>query len=194
MDQISTRNLVQNEAPGDIRQQAVICTPRWLSWEISDDVASKRLRGFTKDLRVGILLFRWGWKCAYCRCDLTLSTAELEHVIPETTGGPTGYHNLVPACGRCNRRKGSMDPTAFISEVLGWSVFRIAGWIRRSLWIDDVREIHAKFPSDPTGLEFDEAEMSEEYPDLKELPVVPSKFTIDEVIRAMVLDQRRGGC
>lgn len=31
---------------------------------------------------------------------------ELDHVIPEASGGPTESSNIVLACRRCNRRKG----------------------------------------------------------------------------------------
>lgn len=41
--------------------------------------------------------------CAYCR--RRLRRGVLEHVVPISGGGHTCIENVVPACGRCNRRK-----------------------------------------------------------------------------------------
>ena len=47
----------------------------------------------------------WCYICAYCGN----SADTLDHVRPRHKGGTTTTKNLVPACQRCNRGKGSTD-------------------------------------------------------------------------------------
>ena len=46
--------------------------------------------------------------CAYCGGRSGRMT--IDHVIPLCQGGSNGPHNLVPACGSCNSRKGGRTP------------------------------------------------------------------------------------
>lgn len=45
--------------------------------------------------------------CAYCQTDeaLTVTTFEIEHIIPKSQGGDTEFQNLCLACPACNRFK-----------------------------------------------------------------------------------------
>jgi 5-methylcytosine-specific restriction endonuclease McrA len=57
-------------------------------------------------------------KCVYCgsREDL-----QIEHQIPLARGGTNWSSNLVPACGTCNRSKGTKTPKEFLDSVrTGW--------------------------------------------------------------------------
>ena len=48
------------------------------------------------------------WTCQYCgsaRSNLTV-----DHVIPRSKGGDTGWDNIVTCCAPCNRRKGDRLP------------------------------------------------------------------------------------
>lgn len=54
--------------------------------------------------------------CHYCGGVATTR----DHVIPKSKGG-SGAGNIVPACGPCNRRKGSMDYREFM-KLIGNSV------------------------------------------------------------------------
>jgi 5-methylcytosine-specific restriction endonuclease McrA len=47
----------------------------------------------------------YGWRCRWCRKELTLATLTMDHVIPIAKGGTDWASNLVPACGSCNSRK-----------------------------------------------------------------------------------------
>jgi 5-methylcytosine-specific restriction endonuclease McrA len=47
----------------------------------------------------------YGWRCAYCLIQLSLETAEVDHVIPVIRGGSNWPSNLVPACRSCNATK-----------------------------------------------------------------------------------------
>ena len=51
--------------------------------------------------------------CAYCGIVLTRSTLTRDHVVPRARGGGGG-DNLVPACGPCNRAKGSRTLLQFL--------------------------------------------------------------------------------
>jgi 5-methylcytosine-specific restriction endonuclease McrA len=51
---------------------------------------------------------RDGWTCQYCgheRGNLTV-----DHVIPRSKGGGSGWDNIVTCCAPCNRRKGDRLP------------------------------------------------------------------------------------
>jgi 5-methylcytosine-specific restriction endonuclease McrA len=54
------------------------------------------------------ILERDGRTCQYCGCLLigSLESSVMEHVIPESQGGPLESYNLVAACFRCNNQKG----------------------------------------------------------------------------------------
>lgn len=51
-------------------------------------------------------------RCAYCGMAWCL----IEHATPLERGGPTTLDNCVPACGSCNRRKGSMTLEEYIAK------------------------------------------------------------------------------
>lgn len=48
-----------------------------------------------------------GYYCGYCQCaeHLLAMPLEVEHIIPESSGGETVRHNLWLACHRCNQFK-----------------------------------------------------------------------------------------
>jgi hypothetical protein len=57
------------------------------------------------------VLERDGRICAYCRA--TGVPLELDHLIPESRGGPTRADNLTPACHDCNQRKGNRTASEY---------------------------------------------------------------------------------
>lgn len=54
-------------------------------------------------------------RCCYCKAKLTIDTATIEHVHPESKGGLSDWANCRVACSPCNRMKGDK----LLSE-LGW--------------------------------------------------------------------------
>jgi len=50
----------------------------------------------------------FGCKCAYCGVKSEQLT--LDHIHPKTKGGEDLATNIVPACQRCNHRKGDQTP------------------------------------------------------------------------------------
>jgi 5-methylcytosine-specific restriction endonuclease McrA len=59
--------------------------------------------------RKGILL-RDGFTCQYCRAKFVASDLTLDHVLPRSRGGGSGWENLVASCYSCNNRKGDRTP------------------------------------------------------------------------------------
>ena len=50
---------------------------------------------------------RDGWACQYCGARTSLT---VDHVIPRSKGGTSGWDNIVASCAPCNRRKGDRLP------------------------------------------------------------------------------------
>lgn len=47
------------------------------------------------------------WTCQYCG---SVTTLTIDHVVPRSKGGASGWENLVASCAPCNRRKGDKLP------------------------------------------------------------------------------------
>jgi 5-methylcytosine-specific restriction endonuclease McrA len=53
-------------------------------------------------------------RCKYCLCKLTYKNVTRDHVVSRATGGLDHRNNIVAACLRCNRLKGSMSVKLFL--------------------------------------------------------------------------------
>lgn len=53
---------------------------------------------------------RQAGKCFYCLSDLRDAAVNIEHVTPRSKGGTNSRRNLVLACWKCNKDKGSDMP------------------------------------------------------------------------------------
>ena len=62
----------------------------------------------------------WNSECAYCG----VQADTLDHVKPRHKGGNTVASNLVPACRKCNRSKGSENWMEWFSQQESWSLVR----------------------------------------------------------------------
>jgi hypothetical protein len=60
---------------------------------------------FEEPVRRLELFERDGWQCGYCGETVTATTATLDHVIPQSLGGPHTAENLTTACLTCNSIK-----------------------------------------------------------------------------------------
>ncbi|MBI3760379.1 MAG: HNH endonuclease [Chloroflexi bacterium] len=67
-----------------------------------------------------------GGRCGYCRTaeHLTGTPLEIDHLIPESTGGLTIQDNLWLACHRCNEFKGDRTVATDPDIVIQKSFFR----------------------------------------------------------------------
>lgn len=57
---------------------------------------------------------RDGYRCQYCDAGAQLT---LDHVIPRSRGGHSGWDNVVTCCSPCNLRKGDRTP-----DEIGWTL------------------------------------------------------------------------
>lgn len=53
------------------------------------------------------LFARDGWRCQYCGDTARLT---VDHIVPRSRGGASGWENMVTACAPCNLRKGDRLP------------------------------------------------------------------------------------
>ena len=60
---------------------------------------------------------RDGYHCVYCDEDLANAEIHLDHVVPESQGGPTTYNNLQVTCRKCNLAKGVLTESEFTSKL-----------------------------------------------------------------------------
>ncbi|WP_142393013.1 HNH endonuclease [Mycobacterium kansasii] len=66
---------------------------------------AKELDYFTDPVLRGELMERDKWICRYCGEAVTTTTATLDHIIPQSLGGPNTPENLTTACLTCNAIK-----------------------------------------------------------------------------------------
>jgi hypothetical protein len=66
----------------------------------------------TSEFKNALLDNTTGGYCAYCGKYIAREEWHLDHIIPRSRGGSWKY-NLIPACGRCNLRKGGYTPGEF---------------------------------------------------------------------------------
>ena len=55
----------------------------------------------------------FGWRCVYCKKELTQETLTKEHMLPLVRGGSNWVANLAPACQHCNATKRHKTPAEF---------------------------------------------------------------------------------
>ena len=63
------------------------------------------------------VLERDGYYCVYCDEDLRDAEIHMDHVIPESKGGPTSYDNLQVTCRKCNLAKGVLTESEFMNRL-----------------------------------------------------------------------------
>lgn len=72
-------------------------------------MANSSARTFKKRALFDAVKSRGYAPCSYCGRKLTFAQATLDHVFPQSLGGHSGLGNLVIACEKCNKKKGSYD-------------------------------------------------------------------------------------
>jgi len=63
------------------------------------------------------VLERDGYYCVFCDEDLHDAEIHMDHVIPESKGGPTTYDNLQVTCRKCNLAKGVLTESEFTNRL-----------------------------------------------------------------------------
>ena len=64
-----------------------------------------------------MVIDRDGLHCVYCDEDLIDQEIHLDHVIPESQGGPTTVDNLQVTCRKCNTAKGILTEAEFVKRL-----------------------------------------------------------------------------
>ena len=64
-------------------------------------------KSFRRKITRRAVFARDGWECQYCGARTSLT---VDHVIPRSKGGGSGWDNIVASCAPCNRRKGDRLP------------------------------------------------------------------------------------
>ncbi|MCP4655480.1 MAG: HNH endonuclease [bacterium] len=91
------------------------------------------------------------YRCGYCLSSEKIvgMTMTIDHLIPESLGGPTEEENLWLACSACNGRKGSRisarDPQT--GEVAPFFNPREQSWDQHFEWSDTDTHILGKTPT-----------------------------------------------
>lgn len=85
-----------------------------------------------------------GHRCGYCLSAETITgiPLEIEHIIPESVGGPTARENLWLACHRCNKFKGNRTQAVDTVTQVAVPLFnpRMQIWSEHFQWsVDGIR-------------------------------------------------------
>jgi len=59
------------------------------------------------------VLEKYSGRCAYCGCELTLKTMQVDHIDPVYKSGADTLENFNPACRSCNFYKGALSLEQF---------------------------------------------------------------------------------
>jgi hypothetical protein len=86
-----------------------------------------------------------GDRCGYCRISELVSATELnvDHILPESAGGPTTRENLWLVCTRCNQFKGDKIHAVDLQTGEEVPLFnpRTQVWTEDFAWSEDGTEI-----------------------------------------------------
>lgn len=80
---------------------------------IEDGILKLRFDIGFKGIMKELVYSKKGYRCFYCGKVLQKEQITIDHLIPQTIGGPTITNNLVPACKRCNEEKNSMTEVQY---------------------------------------------------------------------------------
>jgi 5-methylcytosine-specific restriction endonuclease McrA len=89
-------------------------------------------------LRRGIYLREEG-RCFYCREEVRLQDAVLDHVVPVFEGGDHTYRNVVLSCFRCNASKAARSAKDFLHSLKDRGIISIGDVHSRMLAIRELQ-------------------------------------------------------
>ncbi|WP_198806467.1 HNH endonuclease [Leptolyngbya sp. BL0902] len=89
--------------------------------------------------------------CAYCHTaeSLTVTTFELEHIVPRSAGGVTAFENLCLSCPSCNRHKASRQTAVDPETQAATPLFhpQQQRWSDHFVWNADATEVVGLTPT-----------------------------------------------
>lgn len=68
---------------------------------------------------------KYGGRCAYCGCEISIKDMQVDHINPKRSGGIDDMDNLNPSCRLCNHYKRANKLEVFRSWQLGGLVDRL---------------------------------------------------------------------
>ena len=71
------------------------------------------------------VLEKYDYHCAYCGCNLTLKTMQVDHLHPKAYNGTDDFENLMPSCRQCNHYKRASNIESFRNLLLGGVIERL---------------------------------------------------------------------
>lgn len=115
----------QNHAKNALRKYYRDKYNDWFTWKATTLVSGFRQRlrknkqEIPKDFMKPKEMVQWLIEapkvCAYCSVPLTEKNLSIDHAIPISRGGGSGFDNLVTACKHCNLSKGALTNEEFMS-------------------------------------------------------------------------------
>ena len=87
--------------------------------EISEVDTKKELDFYNVHENRQKIFERDGYKCHYCKKQLTRFSATLDHIQPVSKGGDNSYDNLITACLHCNSERGNKPVMDIIQQKNG---------------------------------------------------------------------------
>lgn len=60
---------------------------------------------------------RDNWTCIYCG-DTRKNRMTVDHIIPQSKGGPNTWENMITACKKCNHEKSDLDLEEYGKEII----------------------------------------------------------------------------
>jgi len=92
-----------------------------------------------------------GDRCAYCHTPekLTVTTFEVDHIVPTSAGGATILENLCLSCPTCNRRKSVRQsaPDSETDQRVPLFHPRQQDWATHFAWSEDAKRIVGLTPT-----------------------------------------------
>lgn len=79
-------------------------------WKGGKEMSGRRR--LTQDQRK-IIFDKMEGHCAYCGCEISLQTMQVDHVVPLRKGGSDVLANMLPACRSCNHYKHTLTVEQF---------------------------------------------------------------------------------
>lgn len=103
--------------------------PTWFEVSPEAKIAHRKVLRQISGFAQQKIFARDGFKCLYCGKEMGEVLLTIDHFTPLELGGSDRSDNLVAACRRCNKDKGSMPPKEFCLY-RGYDVYRISEYVR----------------------------------------------------------------
>jgi hypothetical protein len=87
--------------------------------------------------------------CMWCGIHLEFDAATIEHIKPDSHGGPLALSNSGVACNSCNQKRGTRSPEIFLTS----------SWLLEKRRQVQAQKNNRKIPCHPDGIEMSDSEI-----------------------------------